>query len=79
MATPVDVACIEDVTPEHLGGASSYELAAFGMAVLEFVLDALIEEWAAIAVTWDGGNWREVVAERCWLPWTIAQRRTTEE
>jgi hypothetical protein len=33
----------------------------------------------AIAVIWDAGNWREVVAERCWLQWIIAQQLTAEE
>jgi hypothetical protein len=79
VATPVDVARIEDVTTEHLGGASRWELAAFQSAVLELVLDIEVPEWTAIAVVWDGGGWREVVAERCWLQWSIAQRLTAEE
>ena len=67
MATPVDVARVEDVTPEHLGGASEWELAAFGMAVLEYVLDAGVDEWTALAGAWDGGAWQ------------LAQRLTREE
>ena len=77
--TPVDCARVEDVTTEHLGGASRWELAAFQTACLELVLDLTVPEWTAICVTWDDGNWREMVAERCWLQWTIAQRRTAEE
>jgi hypothetical protein len=53
MATPVDVARVDDVTPEHLGGASQWELAAFGMAVLAYVLDTGVDEWTALAVAWD--------------------------
>ena len=71
MATPVDVARIEDVTTEHLAGASQFDLDAFG--------DAQVDEWTALAVIYDEGNWREVVAERCWLQWSIAQQRLTVE
>ena len=79
MATPVDVARVEDVTSEHLGGASRWELAAFGMAVLEYILDTGVDEWTALAVAWDGGAWREFVAERCLLAWPLAERLTREE
>jgi hypothetical protein len=79
MATPVDVARVEDITQEHLGGASRFELAAFQIAVLEYMLDAPVDEWTAICVVWDDGNWREVVADRCRVQWTIAQRLTAEE
>ena len=79
MATPVDVARVEDVTPEHLGGASQWELDAFGIAVLEYILDAQVDEWTAICIAWDGGAWRAFVAERCPLAWQLAQRRTAEE
>ena len=79
MATPVDCARVDDVTEEHLGGASRFELAAFQTACLELILDITVPEWTAICVIWDDGNWREVVAERCWLQWTIAQRLTAEE
>jgi hypothetical protein len=53
--TPVDVARVEGVTTEHLGGASSFELAASQTPCLEYILDAQVEEWVAIAVSWDGG------------------------
>jgi hypothetical protein len=81
MATPspIDVARVEDVTTEHLGGAARYELAAFKLAVWEYQLAAEVPEWTALAVVWDGGNWREIVAERQWLQWMIAQRLTAEE
>ena len=79
MATPVDVARVEDVTPEHLDGASQWELAAFGMSVLEYILDTGVDEWTALAVAWDDGAWREFVAERCPLAWQLAQRLTAEE
>jgi hypothetical protein len=81
--TPVDCVRVEDVTTEHLGGvaghASRFELAAFQTAVLELILDIQVPEWTAITVVWDGGDWREVVAERYWLPWSIAQAATAEE
>jgi hypothetical protein len=32
---------------------------------MEFMLDADVPMRTAIAVVYDGGNWREVVAERC--------------
>jgi hypothetical protein len=79
VATPVDCVRIEDVTQEHLGGASRFELAAFQTAVLEYVLDAHVSIRTATLVIYDEGNWREVVAERCWLQWSIAQRLTREE
>jgi hypothetical protein len=79
VATPVDVARVEDVTTEHLGDASRFELAAFKLAVWEYQLAAEVPEWTALAVVWDDGNWREIVAERQWLQWTIAQRLTAEE
>ncbi len=74
--TPVDVARLEDVTSEHLGGASRYELDAFGPAVMEDLLDAQVDEWTALAGAWDGGAWRAFVAERCPLAWQLAQRLT---
>jgi hypothetical protein len=77
--SPVDVVHIEDVTTEHLGGASRYELAAFKLAAWEYQQAAHVPAWTALAVIWDGGNWREMVAERQWLQWTLAQRRTAEE
>ncbi len=77
--SPLGVDRVEDVTSEHLDGASEYELAAFQTAVMEFVLDAEVPVWVAITIIWDAGNWREVVAERCELQWTIAQRLTEEE
>jgi hypothetical protein len=68
MPTPVDCARVDDVTTEHLGGvasqASRWELAAFQTACLEDILDAHVHLWTAVAVIWDGGTWREVVAER---------------
>ncbi len=67
------------MAPEHLGGASRFELDAFGMAVMEDVLDAQVDTWTALAVAWDGGAWREFVAERCPLAWQLAQRLTTQE
>jgi hypothetical protein len=79
MATPVDVARVEDVTGEHLRGASQWELAAFGMAVLEYILDAGVDEWTALAVAWDGGAWRQFVAERCPSTWQLARRRIARE
>jgi hypothetical protein len=79
MPTPIDVARVEDVTEEHLGGASRFELAAFKLAVYEDELAAEVPIWTALAVVWDGGNWREIVAERQWLQGTIAQRLTAEE
>lgn len=79
VATPVDVHRVEDVTQEHLGGASRYELAAFQTAVMEYILDAEVPTWTAIAVIWDAGNWRAVMAERCWLQWQLAQRLTAAE
>jgi hypothetical protein len=42
-------------------------------------LDAQVEPRTAIAVIYDAGNWRAMVAERCWLQWSIAQRLTAEE
>jgi hypothetical protein len=77
--TPVDVDRVEDVTEEHLGGASRFELAAFQLTVWEYQQAAHVPPWTAIAVVWDGGNWREMVAQRQWLQWTIAQRLTAEE
>ena len=71
MATPspIDVARPEDVTEEHLGGvasqASQYELVAFQMAVYEYGQAAEVDLWTAIAVMWDEGNWREMVAAQC--------------
>jgi hypothetical protein len=51
MATPVDVARLEDVTTEHLGGvasqAATYELAAFQTAVLDLAPDTLRDELSA--------------------------------
>jgi hypothetical protein len=46
MATPPPVDCVrvEDVTSEHLGSASRFELAAFQTACLEFVLDVDVPE-----------------------------------
>ena len=59
--------------------ASRFELAAFRGAVLECMLDAEVPLRTAIAVIYDAGNRRGVVAERCRPPWTIAQRRTAED
>ena len=50
-----------------LGGASRYELAAFKLTAWEYALAAEVPDWTAIAVVWDEGNWREIVAERQWL------------
>jgi hypothetical protein len=72
MPTPVDCARVEDVTTEHLGGASRWELAAFQTACLELVLDITVDEWTAIGVIWDAGNWRAMVAERCPVAWQLA-------
>jgi hypothetical protein len=52
MATPIDVDRVEDVTEEHLGGASTYELAAFKLAVWEYQTDAEVPIWTALAVVW---------------------------
>ena len=46
---------------------------------MEYLLDADVDEWTALAVAWDGGAWREFVAERCPLAWQLAQRLTAEE
>jgi hypothetical protein len=67
------------VTAEHLGGATRFELAAFRMACVEYLLDAEVPHWTAIAVTYDAGTWREGVGERCPLAWQLAQRLTAEE
>ena len=77
--TPVDCARVEDVTAEHLGGASRFELAAFQMCCLELILDIEVPPWMALAVVWDSGAWREVVAGRCPLAWRLAQQHTAEE
>jgi hypothetical protein len=55
MATPVNVARTEAVTQAHLGGASRVAPAAAQTAVMEYVLDAEVPVWTAIAVVWDGG------------------------
>jgi hypothetical protein len=57
-ATPVDGARLDDVTTEHLGGASPFEVDAFGVAVMEDLLDAQVDPWTALAVAWDGGAWQ---------------------
>ena len=83
MATPIDVDRVQDVTAEHLGGvasqASRFELAAFQMAVYEYAQAVEVPLWTAILLVYDGGHWREVVAERCWSKWQIALCRTEEE
>ena len=50
MATPspIDVARVEDVTTEHLGGASRFELAAFRMAAVGEQLDERATERDAL-------------------------------
>jgi hypothetical protein len=79
VATPVDVARVEDVTAEHLGSASLFEVAVFQSAVIEYLLAEAVTLRAALTAIWAAGAWREVVAERCPVQWTIAQRLTAEE
>ena len=72
MATPVDVAHVRDLTPEHLGGATPRELAAFRMAALQTVLHFEVAERVALLLVYgDGTDWRETVAAAVPLQWGL--------
>ena len=69
---PPDVRHVEDLTAEHLGGATPRELAAFRVAALQLELHLEVEERVAILVLLEDGDWRENVAERVPLQWGLA-------
>ena len=70
---PPHVLRVEDLTAEHLGGATPRELAAFRMAALQMELHLEVEERVAILVLLeDDAGWREAVAERVPLQWGLA-------
>ena len=61
---PPDVQHVEDLTTEHLGGATQPELEAFRMAAMQLELHLECSERVAILVLLEDGDWRENVAER---------------
>ena len=69
---PPDVLRVEDLTAEHLGGATPRELAAFRMAALQLELHLECSERTAILVLLEDADWRERVAERVPLQWGLA-------
>jgi hypothetical protein len=70
---PPDVRRVEDLTSEHLGGATPQELAAFRVAAMQLELHLEVEERVAILVLLqDDAGWREAVAERVPLQWGLA-------
>jgi hypothetical protein len=63
---------VEDVTPEHLGGPTPAELAAFKMAVLQQVLHPERTERTAIVLLYENGSgWRERVADIIPVGWGL--------
>jgi hypothetical protein len=69
---PPDVLRVEDLTAEHLGGATRRELAAFRVAALQLELHLEVAERVAIVLRYGDGTWRERVAERVPLQWGLA-------
>jgi hypothetical protein len=70
---PPDVHRVEDLTAEHLGGATERELAAFRVAAMQLELHLEVEERTAILVLLeDDAGWREAVADRVPLQWGLA-------
>jgi hypothetical protein len=69
---PASVQRAEDVTAEHLGGASEAEVSAFRMATLQTVLNLEIAERTAILLIYGGGDgWRERVADIIPVGWGL--------
>jgi hypothetical protein len=62
---------VEDLTADHLGGATPRELAAFRVAVLQTVLHLEVAERVALLLVYGDGDWRERVAERVPLQWGL--------
>ena len=69
---PESVRHVEDLTAEHLGGATERELAAFRVAAMQLELHLEVTERVAILVLLEDGDWRENVAERVPLQWGLA-------
>jgi len=63
---------VEDLTPEHLSGATPRELAAFRVAALQLELHLEVSERVAIVLLYgDGTDWRERVADAVPLQWGL--------
>lgn len=69
---PLNVRRVEDLTAEHLGGATERELAAFRVAALQLELHLEVAERVAIVLLYgDGDDWRERVADAVPLQWGL--------
>src|SRR5262245_13632268 len=69
---------LDDLTAEALGG-SEFELAAFKVAVMQYILRGKVDDWTALAVIWNGGDWRPMVADFAEEHWHIARRLTKQQ
>jgi hypothetical protein len=66
------------VTADQLG-ASRWQVQAFRCAVFSSMLRWPVTERAAINAIWNGGNWRELVAEYADEQLDLADRLTGED
>jgi hypothetical protein len=73
----LDCDCAEDVTAERLR-ASRCQAEAFRCAVFSYMLRWPVSERDAIDTVWNGGAWRELVAEDADEPLDLADRLTGE-
>jgi len=73
----LDAEHAEDVTAAMLG-ASVWQAEAFRSAVFSYLLRWWVTEREAIAAVWNGGHWRELVAEYADEQLDLADRLTGE-
>ena len=73
----LDAARAEAVTADQLG-ASRWQVQAFRCAVFSYVLRWWVTEREAIDAVWNGGDWRELVAEFADEQLDLADRLTGE-